>query len=161
MLKYSIVGGHQAPTSLLCELRDIVGDSLLIQKPIKRIKTVKTCFSTLIVANTRGYCGETIVRISLDLSIIFSTFYEAPPAQKHFAAPSRVIQTPTGAILHSRPGAVAHASTHSTDFLAFSNSDPEFESNPCSLPKPTHLNIVQTQWAHDLYHNNQGCARLC
>ena len=102
--------------------RVCVGDSLLIQKPIKRIKSVKTCFSTLIVANTRGYCGETIVRISLDLSIIFSPFYEAPLAQKHFAAPSRVIQTPTGAILHSRPGAVAHSSTHSTDILAISNS---------------------------------------
>jgi hypothetical protein len=37
----------------------------------------------------------------------------------------------------------------------------EFESNPCSLHKPVHLNIVQTQWAHDLYHNNRGCARLC
>jgi hypothetical protein len=80
-----------------------VGDSLLIQKLIKRIKNrLKTCFFSLIIANIRGYCGESMVRLFPELSIIFLPFYETPLAQKHFIAHSRVIQTPTGAIRNSR-----------------------------------------------------------
>jgi hypothetical protein len=68
-----------------------VGDSLLIQKLIKRLKLLKTCFSPLTVANIRGYCGETIFRISPELSLIFSPFYETSLAQKQFIVHSRVI----------------------------------------------------------------------
>jgi hypothetical protein len=134
----------------------------------KGLKCLKPCFSWPILANTHVYCGEKAVQTSLKFPLISSPFNLSPLAQRHFILPGRVLN-PCASTTLSRPSNFKLRPERSSNrefgvaggILAHSNSATEFECAPWSLHKPVHLNIVQTQGAHDLHHSNHGSARLC